>query len=315
MPPPEGLRKVAVWRFASRLYRRFQLSRLPLLAAALAYYAAFSIGPLLLLLGGWLGVVLRTRPELAGQYRTALTDLVAQILPLQNNSTELVNRSFEVILEQLRAGALLRSLLSVLVLIWASSNFFASLQLALEVIFEVPKARGFWRKRLVAVLLVLAVALTIGIEIIGGAVFSSITKLINDLTRQFHEFNIHPPAIRFTWERGFWNAGLRLVSATVAFTLCFRFLPRQRSSWTGALSGALFSSASILVMRRVLLLGFDIERFNLIYGVITGLLIILLWLYLALLLFLVGALLAAEVSADPSPGSPERREENVSRLE
>ena len=75
------------------------------------------------------------------------------------------------------------------------------------------------------------------------------------------------------------------------------FLPRRSSSWVGALSGALTSTLGIVVMRALLRVFFNAERFNLIYGVITSLVAILLWLYLALLLTLVGAALAAEVSA------------------
>src|SRR5690606_12473158 len=66
-----GLRWIALWTWGllKRLYRRYNESRLQMLAAALAYYAAFSLGPLLLLLAGWLAVFLRNRPEIASEYR------------------------------------------------------------------------------------------------------------------------------------------------------------------------------------------------------------------------------------------------------
>lgn len=295
------LSETAAGSFLMRLYKRYDMSKLPLLAAALAYYAAFSLGPLLLLLAGWLGVFLRNRPELSAQYRTALSDLVAQLLPLQENSEALVSQSFDVILTQLNQGAVLRSIISILILLWASSNFFTSLQLALEVIFDVPQMRGYWRKRGVAVLLVGSVALVIGVELIGGLLTSSINEFASLTAVWLNDHNLYVPVFRFNWGQGLLTQAIRFAVATTVFTLCFRYLPRKSSSWLGALVGAIFSTTSILVMRFIFETSFSLERFNLIYGVVTSLLVVLLWLYFALLMFLVGALIVAEISEQVRP--------------
>ncbi|MEJ2357358.1 MAG: YhjD/YihY/BrkB family envelope integrity protein [Deinococcales bacterium] len=283
--------------FGRRLVRRFQDTRLQMLAAALAYYATFSLGPLLLLLAGWLGVLLRTNPELAAQYQRALDDLLNQALPLQQNTSGLVAHSFDTVLQELNQGALLRSALSFVVLVWASGNFFTSLQQALEVVFDVPHVRGFWRKRLVAVLLVLSVALVIAFEVVGGALVSGLNEMSNALARWLANFNVHLPGLPLGIRPGIGLAVTRIVVAVLAFTLAFRYLPREKSTWAGALSGALVSALGVLLVRWALLLTFNAERFNLIYGFITSLVALLLWLYLALMLFLVGALVAAETSA------------------
>ncbi|MEX2534873.1 MAG: YhjD/YihY/BrkB family envelope integrity protein [Trueperaceae bacterium] len=291
------LRHTQLWEFAVRLIRRFRASYLTMLAAALAYYAAFSLGPLLLLLGGWLGVILQTRPDLAGRYRMVLADLVTQLMPLQENSADLVARNFETIVAQLSQGALLRSILSLLVLVWAASGFFTSLQLALEVIFEVRETRSFLRRRLVALLLVIAVALVIGVEVVGGALLSSLAQVSELVAARLQVPDLEVPALVPLWFNQASAVVLRLALAALAFTLAFRFLPRRASSWTGALIGGAFSSVTIAVTRALLVLTFDTDRFNVIYGVITSVVVTLLWLYLALLMFLVGALLTAEISA------------------
>src|SRR5690606_35173293 len=90
---------------------------------------------------------------------------------------------------------------------------------------------------------------------------------------------------------------LRMAAGISAFTFAFRYLPRRSSTWLGAVIGGLVSALGITVMRNLLVITFNAERFNLVYGVITSLLAILLWLYLALLLALVGAVVAAEVSS------------------
>ncbi len=285
------------WRLLKSLYSRFNKARIQLLAAALAYYAAFSLGPILLLFAGWLGVFLQRRPELAAQYRDALTDLLSELLPLQVDAADLVARSFDLVVGELSQGAFLSTIASVLVLVWASGNFFTSLQHALDVIFEVPKVRAFWRKRLIAVLLVASVALVVAIEVVGGVAYSGLRQLGQSLTSWLSANGVALPDTPISLEPLSDVRILRLIAGISAFTFAFRFLPRRASTWLGALLGGLVSTLGIAVMRSLLVVTFNAERFNLIYGVITSLLAILLWLYLALLLALVGALVAAEVSS------------------
>jgi len=279
-------------RFLAGLVQRYARARVPLLAASLAYYAAFALGPLLLLLGGWLGVALRNSPELAAPYREALTELTSQLLPLQVDPGGLVDTSFQVIVGQLGEGALLRSALSVLVLLWASSSFFASLQLALELIFEVRRPRGFLRKRAVGLLLVVAVAVFIVGELLGGALVAGTTQLWTQLRAFAAQFDVALPTPRLP---GAFDLA-RALSAAAVFALAFRYLPGRGSDLVGAVVGGVACTVSLLVMRAALLATFSIERVNLVYGVVTGLVVWLLWLYAALWLFLMGAVLAAEVA-------------------
>lgn len=292
-----AIRAGPAFALVKSVYRRVAFTRIQMLAAALAYYAAFSLGPLLLLLAGWLGVVLRTRPDLLLEYREALTNLLAEILPLQVDAADLVTRSFDLVVVELGQGAALRTVVSLVVLIWASGNFFTSLQHALEVIFEVSEARAFWRKRLVAVLLVSSVAVVVAIEVVGGVLASGLREVARNAGEWLAQHGAPLRDLPMSLEPLADLQPTRMVAAVVAFTLTFRYLPRRSSTWLGAFSGAVVSTLGIAVMRRLLLATFNAERFNLVYGVITSLLAVLLWLYLALLLFLVGAAVAAEVSA------------------
>ncbi|HEX7038555.1 MAG TPA: YhjD/YihY/BrkB family envelope integrity protein [Trueperaceae bacterium] len=282
----------SAWDFLRRVYVRYEESRLQMLAASLAYYAAFSLGPLLLLLAGWLALFLSRRPELLAQYREALVHLLAEALPIQVDAEALVASSFDIVVSDLGRGALIGSAVSIVVLVWASSNFFMSLQHALEVVFEVDERRGFWRKRLVSFLLVACVALVVAVEVVGGAALAAAKELLARLGGSLGYDPGGGPLVPLL------DVGLlRFVTSTAGLTLAFRFLPRRGSTWLGALSGGVVAAVGIQVVRSGLLLTFSPERFNLVYGVITSLLAVLLWLYLALLILLVGAAVAAEVTA------------------
>jgi membrane protein len=287
-------------RFGLGLIARYGRARVPLLAASLAYYAAFALGPLLLLLGGWLALALRNRPELAEPYREALTDLTAQLLPLQVDPEALVDASFALIVSQLGEGAFVRSALSVLVLLWASSNFFASLQIALELIFEVRSPRGFFRKRAVGLLLVVAVAVFVGFELLGGALIAAAGEGWTRLRDFAAAFDVSLPTAQLPAAFDL----LRALSSTAVFALAFRYLPGRGSDLVGALIGAAACTLSLTVMQAVLVAGFSFERVNLVYGVVTGVVVWLLWLYAALWLFLMGAVLAAEVARARRRGRP-----------
>lgn len=285
-------KRTAIGRFAFGTVQRYGRARLPLLAAALAYYAAFALGPLLLLLGGWLALALRARPEVATPYREALVDLVGQLLPLEVDPQALVDASFAAIVGQLGEGAVLRSVLSVVVLLWASSNFLASLQVALELVFDVRNPRGFLRKRAVGLLLVVAAAAFVAVEVIGGALGGAAIRAWAQVRDALGVYDVALPNVRLPASFDL----VRAAAMTAVFALAFRYLPRRGSDAVGAWIGALACTMSLLAMRQLLLASFSVERVNLVYGAVTGVVVLLLWLYAALWLFLMGAVLAAEVA-------------------
>src|SRR5690606_13313614 len=110
------------------VYRRVTETRVQMLAAALAYYAAFSLGPLLLLLAGWLGVVGQRHGARGGEYPGGLASPLADVLPLRGGAADLVSRSFGLVVGELDQGAVLRTVVALLVLVWASGNFCTWLQ-------------------------------------------------------------------------------------------------------------------------------------------------------------------------------------------
>lgn len=289
----ERLARHPLGDFVLALHARYRRHGVAMLAAALAYYAAFSLGPMLLLLGGWLGVVLRDRPELAAPYREALEGLVTQLVPLAGDAGSLVQQSVDAIVGQLGEGALVRSLVSLVVLLWAASNFFSSLQSALERIFAVRDQRGFVRNRLVALGLVFGVAAFVLVEVVGASLGNAVGQLWAALERALARVDLHLPSA--VWPEAF--GPLRLGLGALLLTLAFRWLPRHRSDWVSAAIGGSVAVVALAVLRQLLVSTFSVERVNLIYGVVTGAVVLLLWLYFTMLVVLVSAVVTAELAA------------------
>lgn len=284
------------WRLVRHFIARFSSLKLPLTAAGLAYYAIFSLGPILLLIVGGVALTVSRDSELARNFEASLITLVAEIFPAVANSEILTKQAFNAAFDFLQEGALLRSLISLLLLLWSASGFFTSLQIVLESIFEDATAKNYWHKRLLGVLLIFLVGVVVSVELVGSTILSYLAELMLLLQNSLHrllqlELNWYIPQGLV-----FFNDALRFVIAVAVFTLCFRYLTGSAADWRGALLGASFSALAIVISKEALPLFFNLERFNLMYGIITSVMLILLWLYISLLLFLIGALIASEIN-------------------
>ena len=112
----------------SRLYQLYITSHLPFFAAALAYYAVFSLMPLLFLLAGVFGFVLEGNETLRNSFLLRLIELVVLLFPTQPEIAQ-------TLVNFLTRGAFPLTSISLIVLLWSSSNFFAALAYALGIIF------------------------------------------------------------------------------------------------------------------------------------------------------------------------------------
>jgi uncharacterized BrkB/YihY/UPF0761 family membrane protein len=254
--------------------------------------------------------LLRTDPALAERYGQGLTALLGDLLPTSIDEAAWIARSVDAFLTAAPRTILVpgpwATVATVAVLAWAATGFFASLQRALEIIFDVPRARGFFRNRGVALLLLLSVAAVVGIEGIGSALATWAWSTLAAAPRDLESFGLAlPPPPDWLSDRG----PLRWLLSVVVFTACFRWLPRRTSRWDAAAIGAIVSVVGLQAMRRLLPLAVDEAAFNVVYGVVASLVVLLLWTYLTLATFLAGAIVAAEVASrrEHAPADDDRR--------
>ncbi len=132
--------------FLRRLWRKYFRDEINTRAAALAYYALFSIFPLLLLVisaGGYFLGDPRIQQEAINRllhYIPTQGEFIGQVLD-------------QVIQARERFG-----LLGTLALLWSASSFFSALYGAIHRIFDGSRLRAGWKIRLYAVGLTLVTA-------------------------------------------------------------------------------------------------------------------------------------------------------------
>ncbi|MCS7038827.1 MAG: YihY/virulence factor BrkB family protein [Caldilineales bacterium] len=264
MPIPIALRRFGAAAAAHELNVR---------AAALAYYAVFSLFPLVLLALGLLGYLLPdpTLPERIGAF-------FADILP------GLADVVFVVVAQALARRQSL-GLIGAAGLLWSASGFFGGLGFAIHRVFDEGPWRSPWLNRGLGLAMVL---------LSGGLLLMLVFLLFLLGAVAGLPFWPTPVAALLRHEAGRLGG---LLATGLALFLLYRYIPRRRPRPKPVLVGAGATTLALLLLVR----GFEwylrspLMRLDIVYGSIATFIALLLFLYLAGLVILYGAELSAQL--------------------
>jgi membrane protein len=280
------------------------------MAAALAYYALFSLFPLLLLLLSILGAFVGADTEAFQTIRGAVErflppevhDLVrGTIVALYENSFGAgVVGSGLLLMSASTAFAILRNSVNR---IWRSSDS------ASEAGSPVKMVLVFIGNKLLAFLLVFGTALTLLAALLSSIAIRTVLQLVATFQETFAFVQVDE--LQLT--RGLQIGSSFFILALVACIL-FKVLPSNRVAWQDVWLGALLTALLLvglqqLVSNSVITIG---SRF-LSYGVIGSVMILLLWIFFTCQIFLLGCVFSYTYahllgsyrrgsSTPPSPG-------------
>lgn len=245
------------------------------MAAALAYYTAFSLPPLLVLIvtiAGWIWP-----PEaVTGQLEEQMTSVVGE------GGWQQAKEMMEAARKQ--SGGGLAAVIGAIVLLFGATGVLVQLQSALNKAWEVqpdPDAGGlrtFITKRVLSLGMVISVAFLLLMSLVLTAVLASAGDMVSQwLPSQMTGW--FPLATDFV---------VSLTIFTLAFAAMFKWLPdadvQWRDMWTGAFATAL------LFMAGKFALGFYFSRTGAgTYGAAGSFVLILLWVYYSAMILLFGA--------------------------
>jgi membrane protein len=245
----------------------------PSRAAALAYYAVFSIFPLILLLAIGLSQLLG-----AAVAQQQIASALELFLP---NSGQIL----EVLLENTQQALNQKTPFGVIALVglaWAGMGVFNSVINSLDIIFQVSRSRSLWRQRLIAALMILVLTLLVAASfLISGAVV-----LLSVLFAQRAS----------TW-LGIASFLVPLSLNMMIFVMLFRFVPARTVSWDAIWPAAVVGAAGFELAKRAF--GWylaNIANYQVIYGSIATVIVLLFWAYLLASIFLFSAELCAQLN-------------------
>lgn len=238
-------------------------------AAAIAYFALFSLFPLILLSISIAGIRLGSLTLLDQRRLIERLEFVAPALGQlwgQNINTIIVER-----------GSVTG--IALLVLVWSSSTVFYILNSSLNEIWAVERRRPFWRQRGLAIMLVLAVIIpAIFLASLAASLLAAMQTLLPDQLVQI---------VRSV------RVGLVLFLDVVLFMLLYLMLPHGDATWREVLPGAITAGFLWELAKSTFLLFVStyLATSNLVYGSVAAVIAFLTWAYLSGLIFLFGAYL------------------------
>jgi membrane protein len=247
-------------------------------AASMAFYTAFSLFPLLLLLISVGSLLLKDRGTV-----NQILRFVGETLP---GTQFVVNENISNILEQ--RGSI--GVFGLVTLLWSASNVFTTLSAHINSAWPDSAKRNFLEKRLiglgiVAAMVIALIGYILGIGFLQLLVWMRVLRLGDaDL--------MDPEAWGWVWSLLSWTLVFILLSGI------YRWVPKIRVPWKAALTSGLIVTLVLLVLSRILagLLTLIIERYELVYGSLSAFVAFLFYIYLTNLVVLIGAHISATLA-------------------
>lgn len=224
------------------------------LATHISFCAVLSLIPLILIAVSIMGFLL-------GSSQTVYQQLVQAVVGILPQGRDFFVANLDELVGQRHS----LGVLGVVILLFIATLLFGAIERALDIVFEAEKSRNFFHSRLMAIGLIGLVSL-----------FFFLPTAADILTRSLARFGFHFPLSDILRGKVFF-----FLFSFFAFVLVVFMIPNHYVRLRYATAGGLFFAVGILVARQIfrwyILKSFD--QYNLIYGSLTALVLLLLWIY------------------------------------
>ena len=259
-----------------------------IMSRSIAFYALFSLFPLLLLLMTFASSVLETE-----EAQTVVLEAVDRLVPFL---TELVAENMKQVLESRNTIGILAGL----GLLWSASGVFTALYRAVNRAWGNPKSDLFWSEKLYG----LAVVMVAGLILVATTLYSTMVSVVRSWQVPLWGWQPFADPAGGRWV-GWLSALVPAAISVVTFTVLYRTTPlnkvRWRDVWLGGLLAGLLWEAGRQLYAWYLA---NFARYSLIYGSVGVIIGFLLWAYLSSMILLMGAEFTAQHTQWRRSGRP-----------
>jgi membrane protein len=267
-----------IWPLLRATGKQASTDRITGLAAEAAYHFFFSLFPFLLFATALIGIFVDQRSTI-----NWIMDQMARVVPDQ--ALSLVRSVVQdVVFTNSKSGLIS---LGVLLTAWSGSNVFRSLMDTLNLAYDVTEERPFWKRALlslVAIVVLGALLLIASVVMLGGP------QILNWLGSHLRI----PSGKVNLWMVLQYPIAFALL--VLAFFLIYRFLPNLKQSAKQILVGSIVATVLWLIVTLLFRLYVtNFGSYNKTYGTIGAVIVVLTWMYLTMLVILVGGELNAEL--------------------
>ena len=261
----------------------------PGIAAELAYYFFFSLFPILLFLAPTLSLMGNKR-----KLFDSIMGSLAQVVPADAYAM-LQGVVSEVVFSEgapgiMSVGALLAA--------WAGSNVFNGLILGLNRAYDVDESRPFWKKRLIALGALIVSVIIVGVATIVMLAGQSVVAWVAGLVGLGGTARMVWLVIQYPLA----------VSMLVGLAwMLFYVLPNTKQEKKHVFVGAIVTTVlwiAVTLAFRLYVQNFG--NYNRTYGTIGGVIVLLTWMYLSMIVVLIGGELNSELHKGTGAVNPKR---------
>jgi membrane protein len=279
------------WRdVLRRAGRHFMAARLPILSAGVAFFAVLSIAPVLLTALSVYGAI-TTPAEALAQVASVARMLPDQVQPVVADQLTTITAASGQVHTR-------RGLTGLLLALWTATTATTYLIDALTVAYHETESRGFLHRTRLAFAFVLG-----GAVLLGGVLTAAglVSRALDGA----------PQTVRTVAPLLVWCALAALMAAALA--VLYRFAPDRKQarwrwiSWGAAGATVLWLITSVALFAYVQQLG----TYESTYGSLAGVAISMFWLWISVVLVLLGAAVNAEAERQTSRDSTVGRERPV----
>jgi len=256
--------------------REFSEDNCSRMAAALAYYTAFALAPLLIIIMTICGFVWEPS-DVEGLVQREVKSMVGedgaeQVKTMLRNATK-------------PDRGILASAISAVMLLVGATGLVGQLQSALNDTWEVrpdPEQGGYWNfvtKRLLSVGMICGIAFLLLVSLVA----SSLLAAVGDRIASWLPADMSQGVLLAS------NAALSLVVFSLLFAAMFKFLPDANVAWSDVAFGAVVTAVLFVAGKFAMGAYLGNKNMESVYGAAGSLALILVWIYYSSMIFLFGA--------------------------
>jgi len=281
-----GWKPSDLWLLVRLTVLRSTEDKVPKLAAALAYYTAFAVAPVLLIAIAVAGMVFGADAA-RGAVSRQISDLVGPT----------IGESVETLLKNAwhPTAGIVATGLGVLALLFGASGVFVELQDSLNIIWKVKKkaGRGLWgtiQDRFLSFTMVLGIGFLLLVSLALSAGLEALSQALTHNRDQTFVMRLVNPML-----------SLAVVSAL--FGAAFKVLPDAQTRWRDVVMGALLTGVLFTLGKFLIGLYLGRSLVGSTFGAAGSFVLLLLWIYYSSQIFFLGAEFT-KASADLRGESP-----------
>ena len=235
-------------------------------AAQCAYYIVLSFIPFI--------IILLTLIQYIGIDKENLLIIIQTIIP------ETMNETVLGIIREVYSKSLGTISISLIFIIWSAGKGFYSLCKGLQVVYERKKKSTYIFLKLDSILFT---------TVFSGLIVATLVLMVfgktlnNFINEKFNNANI----FGFV----FYIRNIIIALGLFAFLIMiYKFIPKNKNKWRDQIPGAIIATLGWVVISRIFSIYLSLFKgFSLMYGSLTTIILIMMWVYFCIYMILIGA--------------------------